>query len=160
MTGPKNERDLAPSEVRERIHADHERIRHLLDHVREHSGTLKAGSDDKAFAALNEHAHNLLDVMLIHIDLEDRILAPALRDTDAFGPVRADRLVSEHVLQRSHLRELLEAVRARELDAQSLAERMTALVEMVQADMESEEKDLLNQKLLNDEPGISDTFVG
>jgi iron-sulfur cluster repair protein YtfE (RIC family) len=83
-----------------------------------------------------------------HLDLEDEVLVPVLRDSDAWGDVRADTLLRHHQAQRQELK-FLAGTDAPE--APELADRLTQLIDELRKDMAHEERHLLSADLLRDD---------
>ena len=106
--------------------------------------------DVDAQGHLRERCRELYQTLLRHIELEDAILAPALRETDAFGPVRAEALLREHRRQRNLLLEALDSTDAR--STLELAHNVVLLIADLQVDMAHEEVALLDSELLKDDP--------
>jgi acetoin utilization protein AcuB len=145
--GPR-EHGLRPSEVRERILAEHTVIRSLLTKVDDLARDVIDG-DLESDGPLREHARELYQTLLRHIELENMILAPALRESDSFGPEREHRLRSEHEQQRARLAGSLAT-----LDdnvATAVARDVRALIADLREDMMYEERALLNDDLLKDD---------
>ena len=84
-----------------------------------------------------------------HLADEERLLEPILATIDAWGPVRLELLRTEHAHQRAVLAVLIgpQASTAPTL----VAERTLSLCADVLADMEAEERDLLNERVLRDD---------
>jgi CBS domain-containing protein/hemerythrin-like domain-containing protein len=137
-----------PEAVRTRILAEHERIRRLLDHL-EALATRFANGEHEAASGLLRWARELGIVMKSHMSLEERILAPALREADAFGEARANHFLHGHEAQRALLDRLVEDLDTRENDA-ALPAGVMELVRAVRDDMVEEERDFLSEELLHD----------
>lgn len=139
---------LRPSEVRARILAEHQVLRSIYVEVEDLIGRVQEGERD-ADGSLRERCRELYQTLLGHIELENTILAPALRQTDGFGPVRADELLREHERQRAVLFEALAS-----LDdgaALKLVRTVQPLIVSLRIDMAHEEQALLNPDLLKDD---------
>ena len=141
-------RSLRPSQVRARIIGDHEGLRRQLDELSQLGAKLQAG-DDALFAQALARAQALYDTLRDHIDFEDDLLGPALREADAWGVLRAERLAHHHAEQRQQLRELDE--RCRSESPQGLACLLDALIEELRADMAFEEESVLSPEILRDD---------
>ena len=150
--------ELAPSEVRQRILAEHHHIRMRCHGIDELAQQVLAG--DASRVRLARKMHELYDFLMHHLDLEDAILAPALRDTDAFGPVRAEQLVTHHQEQRAMFDAILRLTDEPETDAGTLARTILELTQALFADMAHEDRDLLDPELLRDDPLNVDIFTG
>ena len=136
-----------PSAVRKRILREHTEIRGLLDRLERAAKGLHTGKAG-ALAEARELRDTLCERLKAHVDLEDAVLAPALRDADAWGDVRADKLVTHHREQREEL-DAIEHEQGR--SDSGYAQRLLALVEDIRKDMMHEEKDLLTDELLRDD---------
>ena len=78
---------------------------------------------------------------------------------DGFGPVRVRHLLTEHAEQRRELDRLVDQIREAS-SAVDLAGSVSKLAQMLRADIEEEERDYVNEKLLRDNLIPSDTFGG
>jgi iron-sulfur cluster repair protein YtfE (RIC family) len=139
---------MLPSEIRQRILDDHGQLRRLFADLRELLGEPAAGP---SAGAVRELAAALRQRFLAHLDLEERLLVPALRDADAWGAERADRIAREHALQRAQLERLLTHLRDATYAPSELARELDALVSELQVDMEHEERTALSPTLLRDD---------
>lgn len=150
--------DLQPSELRERILRQHREIEAMLDGLEAGAERLASGLEDSTW--LRSAAEALGPVLEWHMDLEDKQLGPMLRASDAFGPVRAQRLAEEHARQRVELETLIRRVR-RAADSRELVRRARELVAAIRADIVHEEAEHLQESLLRDDPIlVDDTFGG
>jgi iron-sulfur cluster repair protein YtfE (RIC family) len=151
--------ELTPSQVRKRILQEHEELRGVLISV-EATAKRVLGGDREAVQMLRHLCRALHVALSAHLDLEDAVLAPALRDTDAFGPDRADELLEHHAQQRQILHEVLSQNPADPAGARRMAEAVLELVAVLRADMDHEDKHLLDPRLLKDDPIVVDGFTG
>lgn len=147
-----------PSEVRNRIRSEHERLRGLLSDLEVCVGRALEG-DAEAVTMLPDRAREIFHQFCDHVDLEDTILAPALRDADGFGPVREKQLLHHHNHQRAEFQNALAALDERTLTTEDLARKLQVLIEDLRKDMAHEDNDLLNGQLLRDDI-ISVSFGG
>jgi hemerythrin-like domain-containing protein len=145
-----------PSQVRSVVLTEHMTIRLLIAHLERATNQMLRSSVRSAasFSEVNRLAHDLVGVMQRHFELENTVLAPILRGLDAWGDVRADRMLSEHASQCAMLgsfkQELKHAAGTAEHDR--LAGLVSALSEAIQQDMRIEEQGLLRPDLLRDDP--------
>lgn len=150
---------MRPSEIRKCILEQHQELRDLLANVDALAKRAVAGEAGCA-AELRQAGRVLLDKLVAHLDLEDRTLVPAVRDTDSWGEERAARLSQEHLEQR----ELFEYILARLRDAERasilLGRELHAFVEALLADMEHEEQTILDENLLRDDVVAIDVETG
>ena len=144
---------IRPSEVRGRILRDHEALRRHLDELATVIHALRDG-DESAVGHAVSLCEQILKELSRHLDLEDAVLAPTLRELDAWGPIRAERLLRHHVQQREQLGAIAEKSHAEHTPA-ALAVVLADLVEDLRADMAYEERDVLSPELLRDDLSTS-----
>jgi hypothetical protein len=150
--------DLQPSELRERILRQHREIESMLDELEAGAERLESGRESSTW--LRCAAEVLGPVLEWHMNLEDKQLGPMLRASDAFGPVRAERLAEEHERQRVELETLIRRVR-RAADSRDVVRRARELVAAIRADIVHEEAEYLRESLLRDDPLlVEDAFGG
>ena len=125
---------MRPSEVRERVLADHEVLRQDLDEL-ERSARAADGPEAGRVPELRVHAERLLAKLQRHMRWEDRFLAPALREADAWGEERAARLDEEHREQRELLRHVLEGLRDPTRPGAVLVANLLDLVALLREDI-------------------------
>jgi iron-sulfur cluster repair protein YtfE (RIC family) len=146
--------ELAPSKVRDRILEDHRALRPVLDRLEALARGLLQGRESVSDELL-EQARVLDERMLEHMELEERILVPALREADAWGPERVERFTLEHERQR----EIMVAIRTAAAERPRVEFALIAwgFVCMLRDDMTEEERMSLNQRILPDEPVSPET---
>lgn len=149
---------MRPSHVRTRIADEHASLREELDGLEALAARLEAG-DSGAAAEAHARCTAFYDQLRDHIDLEDAILAPALREADAWGDARADALLKHHREQREALNHLGGAAPA-SLSNAELAVRLRALIADIRLDMKHEDDALLDPALLRDDVITIDGFGG
>jgi hypothetical protein len=137
--------DMRPGRVREVILAQHEQIRGLLDKLDRNATHLMAMAvpSDSAREGTRQLALVLCLVLVSHIEFENRVLTAALEALDASGPLRAERLRSDHAEQLLLLGAYSDAL---EHDAGSGAELALSawqLVSLIREDMRYEEATML-----------------
>jgi hypothetical protein len=126
----------------------HRALAHTLDHVQQvASGLLVAGHGSLEHAL--GLACELCKKFSEHVDLEVDILVPALRESDAWGNLRAQELTEKLGAQRRELSAL--AIPDECLEPCVLAERLVALVEELRAEIDYEQQRLLTPELLRDD---------
>jgi CBS domain-containing protein/iron-sulfur cluster repair protein YtfE (RIC family) len=138
-----------PSEVRARILDEHTMLRAIFIELDRLADQASEGPDEQVESALRERSRELCLTLGRHIELENRILAPALRQTDGFGDVRADQLLAEHATQTRALADLLERIDS--MTVPQLATAVHELISALRADMFHEERALLSDELLRDD---------
>jgi hemerythrin-like domain-containing protein len=139
---------MGPSEIRERILEDHERLRVLLDELDGLSKRFAAG--EEVGLELRDHGVGLFEVFAAHLALEDSRLVPALAGLVGGGPDLADRLAREHAEQRAMLRYLIGRLEAAQRPTSVVAHEVCRFAAEVRADMLHEERTILSAGLLTE----------
>ena len=89
---------------------------------------------------------------LEHIQLENKILKPALADADAWGQVRVEKMEEEHVQQKEQIEELMaEMEKLQESGLLKFANSLRPFIKEIYEDMKSEEEDCLSDEVLRDD---------
>ncbi len=148
---------LDPAQVRTTILAEHQKIRGHLARLEAGATALLACSLPKAHArqALRQRALQLCGDMWAHVAFENQVLVPVIARVDAWGPVRAEKLLAEHAQQLQLVRVYAEMLASHEGSAQALALAVWRLVETIRDDMRDEEAEVLGRDLLLGESGGS-----
>ncbi len=137
-----------PSEVRERILADHVVLRRMLERLEVRARRVLQQRCGRP-SGLYDELRVLQARLRRHFDLEERILVPTLRATDAWGAERVARFHEEHARQR----EIMDGFsRAGERPPVELALMAWGFVRLMLEDMAEEEKISLNERVLRDDP--------
>ena len=150
---------MRPSQVRERILADHGRLRERMAALQEVVERVLEGTPGLEERARHD-GEGLRRHFLEHLDLEDRYLVPALREIDAWGEERAARVVKEHREQRQRMEVLLRHLQDPTTHARWIAAELASLVQDLLVDMEHEESAVLSENLLRDDPVGIDVEAG
>ncbi len=145
-----------PSRIRRRILSEHAELEKLLANVKASAERAltedESGDSDDTTAGdeLRTHSRELYRSLLRHMDLEDRVLVPALMEAPTQGKVKvqAETMVNKHKSQREQLQMALTF--ADSSDIEHLARSMLALVTAVREDMQDEEAELLSADALYD----------
>ncbi|MFL5393697.1 MAG: hemerythrin domain-containing protein [Myxococcales bacterium] len=134
----------------------HKQLRERIVEVGEAASNVLACSEGELAgraAELSRAVITFADDLNLHLAAEEELLGPILERIDAWGPVRLELLRSEHAHQRALLRTLHTD---RSLEPRDMARRARSLVADVLVDMNAEEKDLLAEGLLRDDPIVVD----
>jgi iron-sulfur cluster repair protein YtfE (RIC family) len=132
-----------PSKIRQALLDDHRRLRRLLAEVEELAARVTEGEDvGGAFEIAVESFRHALEA---HNQIEESHLAPLLRSVDAWGPVRVDQMVLEHLDEHAALVAMFESD-----DGQVLARAIPALAAELRHHMAREEKTFLSGEVLQD----------
>jgi iron-sulfur cluster repair protein YtfE (RIC family) len=146
-------RQMLPSQVRQLILEDHVWLRAVLATVDDLAHRVADG-DRELLGRLRERVADMSQRLMGHLDLEEEVLVPALRDADAWGDERADLLLREHAGQRERFGELLRSLREARAPLRAVALETRLLVRDVLFDMDHEEHALLSPRVLRDDPVV------
>jgi hemerythrin-like domain-containing protein len=150
---------MQPSRVRDYVLKDHVDLRARLDRIEAKIEAPAAWGPDRASAVLAE-SEAFLEALLVHMEWENLHLTRALREADAWGPEREERLRSEHREQRETLTQLIEDLRGLESEPELLARRIADFIDRVREDMVEEESSVLDPNVLRDDVVAIDLEAG
>ena len=137
-----------PSEVRERILADHVILRRMLERVEVRARRVLQRRGRRS-SGLYDELQALEERLRRHFELEERILVPSLRAADAWGAERVAQFHEEHARQREIMDEF---ARWGESPSIELALMVWGFVRLMLEDMAEEEKISLNDRVLRNDP--------
>ena len=140
---------MKASQILERILEDHVALRGMLESLENRSKRVLDGERNLA-GALRVEGEALLAKLREHMHWEDVHLAPALRDADAWGEERAERLAQDHREQRELLQHVLWSLQDQSRPAVLLARNLLDVVSTLREDMQQEERSLLYPIALRD----------
>jgi iron-sulfur cluster repair protein YtfE (RIC family) len=149
---------MEPSQIRSRILSDHERLRRDLDRLAALVG--EARGDSAVRATLLTDTESLLARLHAHMHWEDSYLLPALREADAWGAERAERLTRDHREQRELLDFLNFRLREQARPLALLIREVEHVIELLREDMREEEAELLDERVLRDDVIAIDVQTG
>ena len=151
---------LRPSEIRQQVLDDHETIRGILLSLEDLSRRVIGGQQGLA-GPLRLEGETLLSRLRHHMHWEDVHLRPALLEVPgAWGKERAEELDRDHREQRDLLSDALDRVQDPSRPPSLVARNLLDLVELLRADMEQEERDLLDERVLRDDLVAIDAETG
>jgi iron-sulfur cluster repair protein YtfE (RIC family) len=140
---PTTKPGLSVGEVRARVLADHAKLRAVIAEVDRLA--LAVASDELTRSdALRAEAAKLYQMLLAHMDHEDEVLAPIIRQIDAWGLVRHEQMQSDHAQQRTVL---AQAIRDLATGGPALGQAVQSMCWEILHDMKREEHDLLHPDL-------------
>jgi iron-sulfur cluster repair protein YtfE (RIC family) len=131
------------SERRSVLSTQHRHLRDLIAQIRKLAAVAEP-------AALRDGITALVAEMQAHMATEETLLGPILERIDAWGPVRLDLMRAEHAHQRGVMA-FLTSRAADALTPQELAKRTLMLLDDILADMDAEDRDILDPKVLQDD---------
>jgi iron-sulfur cluster repair protein YtfE (RIC family) len=150
---------LDASGVASRVLRDHALLRPLLRETRFLADRVAKG-DTGARAPLRSFALMLYEKLVAHIELEDRILAPVVRDISGWGHSLHADMMREHARQREQLQSDIADLRIGCICEERLARSIDGFVESLMRDMEAEERRLLLRPDLRADLPLSDVEPG
>jgi iron-sulfur cluster repair protein YtfE (RIC family) len=140
---------MTHEERRQTLHGQHQHLRAVIARVREAALEI-VGAEESDSTSLRSLISELRDDMERHLATEEALLGPVLERIDAWGPVRLDLLRAEHAHQRAVL-SVLRSDRAAAVPPLTLARRLLGLLDDIIADMDAEDRDLLDPRVLRDD---------
>lgn len=144
--------DPRASEVATRILREHALLRPILKETKFLAERVAKG-EQGARAPLRAFALMLYEKLVAHIDLEDRILAPVVRNISGWGTSLHTEMMVEHAHQRAQLQGSIAGLRTGAIPEERLAESIHGFVESLMREMDAEERRLLlRSDLLADFP--------
>lgn len=153
---------MAPSQARAVILAEHVHIRALLDRVDLAAKRILSGGafEDSVVTTLRVFAQHLVTALSAHIELENRVLVPALAEEPGYGRVRSERLLGEHRAQQGEIERFARSLEHDDEPPAALATSVRELVSTLRQDMDIEESTLLGTDILRDDDIVDDCFTG
>lgn len=140
---------MQPSEVRRRVLRDHDQLRRQIEDVSRLASDVITRDVD--VGGLRAAAAALLASLAEHMKWEDRYLAPALENADAWGPERVALLSEDHRNQREFLSELVDRLHDTASRPLELAAGLLEWIDSLHRDMEEEEAAFLDPDILRDD---------
>ena len=150
---------MQPSEVREKVLADHVRLRECLGEIELLAQGVACGARDDV-DELRKRGDEVLADLREHMHWEDDYLGPALLEADAWGEERAKLLADDHCGQRLLIDRLSANLRDRAHPPLLLAWSLRDFANLLRADMQREEETLLDERVLRDDAVGIDVETG
>jgi len=141
-----------PSEVRMLMMRDLEGVRTAVDAL--------AQAADTDTTRLRVCSAELCRRLAAYLEREDSMLAPALEETDYWGPQRLEWMRGEHATHWAAVGELAQAACRPDVDLVDLAARARRLRRDLHHDLDEEERCLLIAEVLQDEVMNTDQSDG
>ena len=148
---------LMPSDVRRKVLSQHREIEQMLSELEAGVTHLQEGVVDAE--QVKRAAYALRGILELHMNFEEAHMVPAINEADGFGPERVRHLHAEHAEQRQELDGLVDQIREAS-STDDLRSGVTRLADMLRKDIEEEEREYVNEKLLHDHIMPTDTFGG
>lgn len=135
---------IFPSAIRRALLDDHIRLRRLLRDLEEVAGRMLAG--EPVSQELRATALMFRRALDAHNTIEEAHLKPLLQSVDAWGDVRVDQMLIDHLEEHKSLLLALSVA-----DAMRMAAAVPSFAEDLRAHMELEEKTFLSGEVLRDD---------
>lgn len=139
---------LTPTDVRGLILGEHHKIQMKLDELSTSAKTLLSAGPSE-FARVLRLTHRLVSDLKSQIALEAKVLLPALRHADAWGNVRADKLIAQLRRRRKALRSL--RIKAAKKDQTTLGVDIDGYIDERRRGMKRVERESLSPGVLRDD---------
>jgi hemerythrin-like domain-containing protein len=133
---------MASPEVRRRVLKDHAELRAVSAAVEVLAEQVAKG-DAGSMGALRLRGRELHERLCEHLELEDRLLVPAIREAGSDGLECAESLSREHSEQRALLEYVLERLNDLTRPSAVLGRELLNFAELLADDMEYEESAVL-----------------
>ncbi|HTS81687.1 MAG TPA: hemerythrin domain-containing protein [Myxococcaceae bacterium] len=149
--------ELSASQVRSLILDEHAVLRDVLEEIEQSLGEM-ARRVPGAIGRLRASLRTFNDAFTRHLEHEEMVLRPILRDVDAWGAARVEAMDEEHQAQRAALAQLTRL--ALDEDVDGTVQQVEDFVGRIRADMAGEEQHALSEEVLRDDIIVIDTFMG
>jgi len=130
----------APSKALRELQTQHDALRAIMERCDELIAAFESGRDTTV--ELTREVARLRIAFDSHNRFEEQLLRPVLLDIDAFGSVRYERMLDEHVGEHRAMRDQLAAGTVGELHA---------VIAMLRAHLAAEERYFLTSRVLRDD---------
>lgn len=142
---------LWPTQIAEKIRADHAVVKKEADLVRARLAALKPG--EGLPAEVDIELEGMMQMVLDHLDREEALVLPELADGDAWAGDRTAMLLGHHAAERATIADLKERLRVHAADA---IPAVLAWLDEIEAEATRENKELLNARVMADTPSNFD----
>jgi len=131
---------LTPAHLLKELLQQHKALRTMMEHCERIAEDLDAGR--AAPGALTREVAKLRVAFDAHNRFEEDLLRPVLRDIDAFGDVRIDEMIADHVSEHRAMRQQL---------GDGPTAELRLAIDTLRIHLEAEEKYFLSAKVLRDD---------
>lgn len=129
-----------PSKLLAELLSQHEALRKMMDRCEELADELDVGKGDPI--ALTREVAKLRLAFDAHNRFEEQLLRPVLREMDAFGDVRIERMFIDHVTEHREMRAQL---------GTDATNALRATIDSLRVHLQAEERYFLSSKILRDD---------
>ena len=131
---------MTPKEVLDQLMKQHSTLRAMMDQCDQLADELDAGRGSSS--VLLREVSRLRLAFEAHNKFEESVLRPILREADAFGEVRIDRMVADHVGEHRAMRDRL---------VDGPTGELRATVATLRDHLETEERYFLSPRIVRDD---------
>jgi len=129
-----------PSKLLTELTKQHDAIRAIMDHCEQLADELDDGRGDPS--QLTREVAKLRLAFDAHNKFEEQLLRPVLREIDAFGDVRIDRMIADHIGEHHAVREQL---------GEGPTAMLRSAIDTLRVHLQAEERYFLSSKVLRDD---------
>jgi hypothetical protein len=130
----------SPSKLLAELLHQHDGLRAIMDRCEELADQLDLGQGDPG--ALAREVAKLRIAFDTHNKFEEQLLRPVLREIDAFGDVRVERMFSDHVAEHRTMRLSL---------GDGTTNALRGAIDSLRVHLQAEERYFLSSKVLRDD---------
>jgi iron-sulfur cluster repair protein YtfE (RIC family) len=141
--------DLTPTQVRNRVIAQHDFLRGELADLQQLADAVKKGNVRNNVSRLKARVTEFLSRLEQHMAYEELVLEPMLLEMDPARPTLVERMREDHLEQRALFRAFIEDLQGD--GPEGLAQHVRELAQNLFHDIEIEERVLLNPDILRDD---------
>ncbi len=131
---------MHPSKLLTELMKQHDAIRAIMDHCERLADELDEGRGDPS--QLTREVAKLRLAFDAHNKFEEQLLRPVLREMDAFGDVRIDRMIADHIGEHHAVREQL---------GDGPTAMLRSAIDTLRVHLQAEERYFLSSKVLRDD---------
>lgn len=143
---------IASMDIRKRISTDHAVLRGLCRALVAVARAAERNEEHRP--VIRDVLGQLCAEVERHFQYEEEVIVPLIREVDAWGPVRVERLFQVHAEQRSVLVALASDAEDGGRNADDLADEVVWFFQRFEQEMADEEERLLNAEALGAEPYV------
>lgn len=131
---------MHPSKLLTELMKQHDALRSIIDRCEAMADDLDEGRGDPS--QLTREVAKLRLAFDAHNKFEEQLLRPVLRELDAFGDVRIDRMIADHIGEHHAVREQL---------GEGPTAILRAAIDTLRVHLQAEERYFLSSKVLRDD---------
>ena len=131
---------MHPSKLLTELMKQHDALRAIIDRCEAMADELDEGRGDPS--QLTREVAKLRLAFDAHNRFEEQLLRPVLREMDAFGDVRIDRMIADHVGEHHAVREQL---------GDGPTAMLRSAIDTLRVHLQAEERYFLSSKVLRDD---------